>query len=185
MIKFIFLIIGTICLAQKRRDIHYQYPYLYYDEYLVSPVFIPSISIDFCYEREKMMMKENITCNTYFCKNGTIKFYDTKFDHYSLHTYCEYCNSSTINRSIDFKSCINWENDYCNDEYCDKKGEGIHHVAYAVTDIKAEMQRLKDEGFTLLNEEPKKGADNKWICFVHPKDANGVLVELCQERDAE
>ena len=70
-------------------------------------------------------------------------------------------------------------------KYCDKKGEGIHHVAYAVTDIKVEMQRLKDEGFTLLNEEPKKGADNKWICFVHPKDANGVLVELCQERDAE
>ena len=62
-----------------------------------------------------------------------------------------------------------------------KKGPGIHHIAYAVTDIKAEMKRLSEEGFTLLNAEPKKGADNKWVCFVHPKTAGGVLVELCQE----
>lgn len=62
-----------------------------------------------------------------------------------------------------------------------KKGEGIHHIAYAVKDIKSEMQRLKNEGFTLLNEEPKKGADNKLVAFLHPKSANGVLVELCQE----
>jgi|SRR5215217_5327038 len=62
-----------------------------------------------------------------------------------------------------------------------KKGEGIHHIAFDVTDIRAEMTRLKEEGFTLLNEEPKKGADNKLICFVHPKDSNGVLIELCQD----
>ncbi len=62
-----------------------------------------------------------------------------------------------------------------------KKGEGIHHIAIAVVDIKAEMARLKNEGFILLNEEPKKGADNKLICFVHPKSTNGILLELCQE----
>lgn len=67
--------------------------------------------------------------------------------------------------------------------YIDKKGEGIHHIAYAVTDIKAEMSRLKEEGFSLLSEKPRKGADHKWICFVHPKTAGGVLVELCQERE--
>jgi methylmalonyl-CoA/ethylmalonyl-CoA epimerase len=61
------------------------------------------------------------------------------------------------------------------------KGEGIHHIAFAVDDILAEMERLKNEGFTLLNETPKKGADNKMVCFVHPKEANGVLIELCQE----
>ena len=61
-----------------------------------------------------------------------------------------------------------------------KRGEGIHHVAYEVVDIRAEMQRLKSEGFQLLNEEPKRGADNKWVAFVHPKNAHGVLVELCQ-----
>jgi methylmalonyl-CoA/ethylmalonyl-CoA epimerase len=61
-----------------------------------------------------------------------------------------------------------------------KKGEGIHHVAFEVADIKAEMARLKGEGFVLLNEEPKLGADNKLVCFVHPKGVNGVLVELCQ-----
>lgn len=63
----------------------------------------------------------------------------------------------------------------------DKRGEGIHHIAYEVADIHAEMARLKDEGFILLNDEPKRGADNKLVCFVHPKSANGVLVELCQE----
>ncbi len=61
------------------------------------------------------------------------------------------------------------------------KGEGIHHIAFAVGDIKSEMERLEQEGFTLLNKEPKKGADNKLICFVHPKSSNGVLIELCQE----
>ena len=62
-----------------------------------------------------------------------------------------------------------------------KKGEGIHHVAFEVDDIEAEMKRLKNEGFVLLNDKPKQGADNKLVCFVHPKSANGVLVELCQE----
>lgn len=62
-----------------------------------------------------------------------------------------------------------------------KKGEGVHHVAFAVEDIKAEIKRLKKEGFTILNETPKRGADNKWVAFVHPKTTNGVLVELCQE----
>ena len=66
-------------------------------------------------------------------------------------------------------------------QFIEKKGEGMHHIAFAVENIQAEMTRLKGEGFTLLNEEPKRGADDKWICFVHPKDANGVLVELCQE----
>ncbi|MFM6993618.1 MAG: methylmalonyl-CoA epimerase [Sediminibacterium sp.] len=63
-----------------------------------------------------------------------------------------------------------------------KKGEGLHHIAFEVPDIQAEMERLKKEGFTLLNEVPKLGADNKWVCFVHPKDANGVLIELCQSK---
>ena len=66
-------------------------------------------------------------------------------------------------------------------KFLEKKGEGIHHVAFEVEDIIAEMARLQQEGFTLLNEKPKKGADNKWVAFVHPKSANGVLVELCQE----
>jgi methylmalonyl-CoA/ethylmalonyl-CoA epimerase len=61
-----------------------------------------------------------------------------------------------------------------------KKGEGIHHIAFEVDDIKAEMARLKNEGFVLLSDEPKRGADNKLVCFVHPKSAGGVLVELCQ-----
>lgn len=62
-----------------------------------------------------------------------------------------------------------------------KKGEGIHHIAFEVDDIVAEMERLKKEGFVLLNEVPKLGADNKLVCFVHPKSASGVLIELCQE----
>jgi len=66
-------------------------------------------------------------------------------------------------------------------KFIEKRGEGIHHIAFDVTDIHAEMARLKAEGFTLLNEEPKRGADNKLVCFVHPKGVNGVLVELCQE----
>lgn len=66
-------------------------------------------------------------------------------------------------------------------KFLDKKGEGIHHIAFAVDDILAEMERLKANGFVLLNEVPKKGADNKMVCFVHPKNTNGVLIELCQE----
>lgn len=66
-------------------------------------------------------------------------------------------------------------------KFLDKKGEGLHHVAFEVNDIFAEMERLKQEGFTLLSETPKYGADNKLICFIHPKSAGGVLIELCQE----
>jgi len=65
-------------------------------------------------------------------------------------------------------------------KFIEKKGEGMHHVAFEVEDIYAEMERLEKEGFRLLNEKPKRGADNKWVCFIHPKSANGVLVELCQ-----
>jgi len=64
--------------------------------------------------------------------------------------------------------------------FIEKRGEGIHHIAFEVEDIRKEMDRLKVEGFQLLNEEPKRGADNKLVCFIHPKTANGVLVELCQ-----
>jgi methylmalonyl-CoA/ethylmalonyl-CoA epimerase len=66
-------------------------------------------------------------------------------------------------------------------KFIEKKGEGIHHVAFDVEDIYAEMERLRKEGFTILNETPKKGADNKLVCFIHPKTTNGVLIELCQE----
>lgn len=66
-------------------------------------------------------------------------------------------------------------------KYVEKRGEGLHHIAFEVEDIEAEMERLKKEGFRLLNEKPKRGADNKLVCFLHPKSANGVLVELCQE----
>ena len=68
-------------------------------------------------------------------------------------------------------------------KFLEKRGEGIHHIAYAVDDIKAEMNRLKSEGFTILNETPKKGADNKWVVFLHPKTTGGVLIELCQDID--
>jgi len=68
-------------------------------------------------------------------------------------------------------------------KFIEKKGEGIHHVAFDVPDIKAEMKRLADEGFKLLSEEPLEGADNKLVCFVHPKTSGGVLVELCQNID--
>lgn len=67
-------------------------------------------------------------------------------------------------------------------KFIEKKGEGIHHIAFEVSDIYSEMERLKKEGFTVLSEQPKKGADNKLICFLHPKDTNGVLIELCQEQ---
>ncbi|MFC3813002.1 methylmalonyl-CoA epimerase [Lacihabitans lacunae] len=66
-------------------------------------------------------------------------------------------------------------------KFIEKKGEGIHHIAFDVSDILSEMERLKNEGFVLLNTEPKKGADNKLVCFLHPKSSNGVLIELCQE----
>lgn len=66
-------------------------------------------------------------------------------------------------------------------KFIEKRGEGIHHIAFAVKDITAEMERLKKEGFVLLNERPKRGADNKLVAFLHPKSTNGVLVELCQE----
>lgn len=66
-------------------------------------------------------------------------------------------------------------------KFIDKRGEGIHHIAYEVDDILLEMERLQNEGFILLNDTPKKGADNKLVCFLHPKTTNGVLVEFCQE----
>lgn len=65
-------------------------------------------------------------------------------------------------------------------KFIEKRGEGIHHIAYEVEDIKAEMARLEKQGFTLINKEPQPGADNKLICFLHPKHTHGVLVELCQ-----
>ncbi len=65
-------------------------------------------------------------------------------------------------------------------KFIDRKGEGIHHIAFEVADIRAEMKRLKEEGFQLLQEEPSIGADNKWVCFIHPRSANGVLIEICQ-----
>ena len=63
--------------------------------------------------------------------------------------------------------------------FIEKKGEGMHHIAFEVADIEAEMKRLQQEGFVLLNEQPKPGADNKLVCFLHPKNTNGVLIELC------
>lgn len=66
-------------------------------------------------------------------------------------------------------------------KFIDRKGEGIHHIAFEVEDIEVEMKRLREEGFILFNDAPKRGADNKLVCFLHPKSANGVLVELCQE----
>jgi len=68
-------------------------------------------------------------------------------------------------------------------KFIERKGEGLHHIAFEVTDIKAEMQRLQAEGFVLLTEDPKQGADNKLVCFLHPKGTNGVLIELCQDRN--
>lgn len=67
-------------------------------------------------------------------------------------------------------------------KFVDKKGEGIHHIAFEVEDILQEMERLKAEGFILLSEQPKDGADNKLVCFLHPKSTNSVLIELCQEK---
>ncbi len=67
-------------------------------------------------------------------------------------------------------------------KFLEKKGEGIHHIAFGVTDLKTEIERLKKEGFVFISEEPKDGADNKLVVFLHPKSTNGVLVELCQEK---
>lgn len=66
-------------------------------------------------------------------------------------------------------------------KFIEKKGEGIHYIAFDVEDIESEIRRLKEEGFVVLNEQPKRGADNKLVCFLHPKGTNGVLVELCQD----
>ena len=66
--------------------------------------------------------------------------------------------------------------------FIEKKGEGLHHIAFEVGDIEKEMERLKQEGFVLLSDKPKPGADNKLVCFLHPKHTNGVLIELCMER---
>ena len=66
-------------------------------------------------------------------------------------------------------------------KFIDKRGEGIHHIAFEVDDIKSELVRLREEGFKVINEEPKRGADNKLVAFLHPKSTNGVLIELCQE----
>jgi methylmalonyl-CoA/ethylmalonyl-CoA epimerase len=66
--------------------------------------------------------------------------------------------------------------------FIEKKGEGLHHIAFEVTDIEAEMARLSNEGFVLLNDKPKDGADNKLVCFLHPKNTHGVLIELCMEK---
>ena len=68
-------------------------------------------------------------------------------------------------------------------KFIDKRGEGIHHIAFEVEDIDSEMKRLQSEGFELIHSEAKDGADNKKICFLHPKSTNGVLIELCQEKD--
>ena len=66
-------------------------------------------------------------------------------------------------------------------KFIERKGEGVHHIAFEVSNIETEMERLKNEGFVLLNDKPKPGADNKLVCFLHPRATNGVLVELCQE----
>ncbi|TVQ51092.1 MAG: methylmalonyl-CoA epimerase [Saprospirales bacterium] len=70
-------------------------------------------------------------------------------------------------------------------KFIEKRGEGIHHIAFSVDNIEEEMQRLKDLGFRLLNDKPKRGADQMLICFLHPKDTNGVLIELCQQINLE
>lgn len=67
-------------------------------------------------------------------------------------------------------------------KFIEKKGEGVHHIAFEVDNMEEEVKRLVNEGFTLINEKPKEGADNKMVCFLHPKDSNGVLIELCIEK---
>lgn len=100
----------------------------------------------------KTEMVNSEMVNTAFLKSG-----DTKIE---------------LLESIDDNSAIS--------KFIEKKGEGVHHIAFEVENIESEMERLKNEGFLLLNDKPKKGADNKIICFLHPKSANGVLIELCQ-----
>jgi methylmalonyl-CoA/ethylmalonyl-CoA epimerase len=68
------------------------------------------------------------------------------------------------------------------EKYIKKKGEGIHHIAFAVNDIEAEMKRLTEAGFVLLNDKPRPGADNKLVCFLHPRNTNSILIELCMEK---
>lgn len=85
----------------------------------------------------------------------------------------------TGNNKIELLVATNTESPIA--KFLEKKGEGIHHIAFDVDDIEAEITRLKNEGFVLINEVPKKGADNKLVVFLHPKNTNGVLVELCQE----
>lgn len=70
-------------------------------------------------------------------------------------------------------------------KFLQQRGEGLHHIAFAVNDINSEIQRLKNEGFQFISEQPKKGADNKLVCFIHPRSAGGVLIELCQDMVAE
>jgi methylmalonyl-CoA/ethylmalonyl-CoA epimerase len=83
------------------------------------------------------------------------------------------------NNKIELLEATNLESPIA--KFIEKKGEGIHHIAFDVDDIVFEVNRLKNEGFIVLNEVPKKGADNKWVVFLHPKSTNGVLIELCQE----
>lgn len=99
----------------------------------------------------------------------------------------EYVASENVHTSF-FKLGINkiellWSDDSDNpiSKFIERRGEGIHHIAYDVADIRATMDQMKADGFELINPNPKKGADNKWVCFIHPKTAGGVLVELCQE----
>ena len=84
------------------------------------------------------------------------------------------------NSKLELLSATNTESPIA--KFLSKKREGMHHIAFAVEDIEKEMKRLKTEGFRLLNDLPKEGADNKLICFLHPKDTSGVLIELCQEK---
>lgn len=83
------------------------------------------------------------------------------------------------NNKIELLEAINKESPIA--KFIEKKGEGIHHIAFDVDDIEAEIKRLSAEGFIVLNKKPKKGADNKLVAFLHPKSTNGVLIELCQE----
>jgi len=101
----------------------------------------------------KTEMVDNEKVNTAFFKKG-----DTKIE---------------LLESIDENGVVS--------KFIERKGEGLHHIAFEVADIKSEMERLKNEGFILLNDKPKAGADNKLVCFLHPKSTNGVLIELCQE----
>jgi methylmalonyl-CoA/ethylmalonyl-CoA epimerase len=100
----------------------------------------------------KTEMVDNEKVNTAFFKKG-----DTKIE---------------LLESIDENGVVS--------KFIERKGEGLHHIAFEVADIESEMERLRKEGFILLNDTPKQGADNKLVCFLHPKSTNGVLIELCQ-----